>query len=60
MNVTIEIKAGLNREPEKADIEDSIQAIRNAIDGRGINATSLLDAMTILEGIKKQLPETNF
>ena len=60
MKITIELLAGGNhRSPSKRDIQKNIDAISRFIDKKQLcnDDSSLIDTRSILEAIKKELPE---
>lgn len=61
MEVTIDLKAGKDREPTQADMEKNIVVIEGILFGRSSIphhvTQSLSDTLSILRGIQKQLPE---
>ena len=57
MKIQIELKAGsTNADPKKIDIDKNIWAVKKALKFVSIaDFTSLMDTISILEGIKTQL-----
>ena len=59
MKVTIEVLAGaMHRDPRKEDIDMNIAALQRSIEGKKLcnDDILLIDTISILEGIKKELP----
>ena len=61
MLIKIELCAGRDaQEPHKSDIQKNIDALRRVVDGKtktGVDDVLILDTISVLEGIKKRLPD---
>jgi len=59
MIVQIEIMSGRNTQPTKKDIQKNIDELTEVIDFHISFDCTLSNTLSILEGIKRQLPEAN-